>query len=218
MKIYHFLSEKWAFEALKKQRIKLSRFDNLNDPFELMAMSLEDEFERKIMIDSKDKINNRVRLLCCSKAWVSPLLWGNYADKHRGIALELEVPDYAISPITYEEDRPPFDLRTLKESNDVEALNKLFTTKYKQWSYEEEVRVLFTKDDFFSSGGMDFHKLGNEIKLVGLVLGPLNKAKLKDISSNIPKGMEIEITTTRTAFRSFGVVHQKEKPPFALVG
>jgi len=218
MKIYHFLPEKWALEALKTQRLKLSRYEDLNDPFELLAMSLEDKASRSIMIETKSKQNEKLRILCCSKRWVSPLLWGHYANKHTGVALELEVPDDSIMNITYAKERPSLDLAAIRETNDLTGVVKMYTTKYEQWSYEEEVRVQFTKEDFFCDEGMDFHKLGDEIKIVGVVLGPLNETSQEAIENSIPKGMEIEVTTTRIAFRSFHVVKQKAKPPFTLAG
>ena len=209
MKIYHFLPEQWALKALKTQRLKVSSYDSLNDPFELLAMSLEDKTSQSRMSNAKSRINERLRILCCSKRWVSPLLWGHYADKHKGIALELEVSESALSPITYVKDRPPFDLPALKESHDVKALHKLLSTKYVQWSYEEEVRVGFEKEDFFCDGDMDFYKLGGEIKIVGMVLGHLNETKQADIENNLPEGMEIDITLAKIALNTFDVVHHK---------
>lgn len=121
MKLYHFLSEKWALEALKKQRIKVSRYEDLNDPFELMAMSLEDKVSRKVMRETKSKINKVLRILCCSKSWKSPLLWGHYAEKHTGIALVLEVPDTSVKDITYAKNRASLDLHALMNRADERA-------------------------------------------------------------------------------------------------
>ncbi len=209
MKIYHFLPKKWALEALKTQKLKVSSYDKLNDPFELLAMSLEDEASRIRMYNAKARLTKRLRILCCSKRWVSPLLWGHYAEKHTGIALELEVSDDAIREIIYAKDRVSFNFDEANESNDVTGLANVLHTKYEQWVYEEEVRVQFTEEDFFCDGGMDFHKLGNEIKIVGMVLGPLNNTKPVDIENSLPAGMEIDITVTKPALNTFDVVHHK---------
>jgi hypothetical protein len=40
MRVYNFLAAQWAEDDLAKNRIKISRFDDLNDPFELLAAQL----------------------------------------------------------------------------------------------------------------------------------------------------------------------------------
>lgn len=221
MKLYHFLSEKWALEALETQSIKVSKYDDLNDPFELLAMSLGDKVSRSVILENKRKINEKLRILCFSKRWKNPLLWGHYASKHTGIALEFEVPSSDAHPITYEKDRSSLDLHALMDKRDEAAkieMFKMYTTKYSDWSYEEEYRAQFTKEEYFAKDDHDFIKLGNGINITGLVLGPLNTTGRDKIEKSIPVGKEITVTTTRIAFQSFDVVHQKQKPPYILVG
>ena len=95
---------------------------------------------------------------------------------------------------------------------------KLFTTKYDQWSYEEEVRLQFPKSELTKHDGIEFVELDSDIKIVGLILAPLNKTKKEIIKEHIPFGHKIEVTTTRIAFQSFNVVHQKRVPPYILHG
>ena len=33
LRVYHMMEAKWALVAIKNQRLKVSRFENLNDPF-----------------------------------------------------------------------------------------------------------------------------------------------------------------------------------------
>ena len=47
MKVYHFIPEQYALEVIADQRIKVSRFDDLNDPFELHAVDLKAREYRK---------------------------------------------------------------------------------------------------------------------------------------------------------------------------
>jgi hypothetical protein len=47
MRLYKFYSSKWAREAIKKRRLKLTTVDDINDPFEFMAaMSKDKKFAR----------------------------------------------------------------------------------------------------------------------------------------------------------------------------
>lgn len=221
MEIYHFLPEQWALEALNKQRLKVSRFNDLNDPFELMAMSLEDKFSRSFLLELKEKLNDKLRLLSCSRDWSSPLLWGHYADKHKGIALRLEVNSNWATNVTYAKDRTQLDISALMQKREEKAKQIMFqmlTTKYEQWAYEKEVRLQLEASDVFSEGEFDFYALGEDINITGLVLGPLNSTSTALIEENLPFGKEVEVITTRIAFRSFNVVHQKQKPPYHISG
>lgn len=48
MKIYHYLSSEFALKNLENRRIKISRLDELNDPFELVAVNHTDNEQRLI--------------------------------------------------------------------------------------------------------------------------------------------------------------------------
>ena len=222
MKLFHILPEQWALEAIKKQRLKVSRYSDFNDPFELTAMVLDDKFDRTVINENKKKLDEIIRVLCCSASWNSPLLWGHYGDKHKGVALELEVPDSAAEAISYRKTREKVDLETLFSNRDEEAKRRFFklcNTKYIEWGYEDEYRIQFTEEDFYTDNGHDFYDLGDQIKIKGVVIGALNKTLTESaIRASLPKGHKISVTTTRTAFRSFNIVQRKDKPIFTVIG
>ncbi|PKH28468.1 DUF2971 domain-containing protein [Shewanella sp. ALD9] len=222
MKLFHFLPEVWALEAINKQRLKISKYSDFNDPFELTAMSLGDRIDRRLINESKRKLDEKLRVLCCSASWNSPLLWGHYGDKHKGVALELEVPDKAAEAISYRKSREQVDLGDLFSQRDEESKRRFFklcNTKYIEWGYEDEYRVQFTQEDFYSEGDHDFYDLGTEIKITGIVLGALNKTLTKSkVHDVLPQGHVISVTTTRTAFTSFNIVHRKDKPVYKVQG
>jgi hypothetical protein len=221
VKIFHFLPEEWALKAIKDKRLKVSKYSDFNDPFELAAMSLENKFERTVILENKRKINKVLRVLCCSGNWKSPLLWAHYGDKHKGIAVELEVPEGAAEAISYRKSREPLNLQELFSNPSEESKRrfyKLCNTKYIEWGYEDEYRVQFTEEDYFADGDHDFYKLGDEIKVTGIILGALNKLTKLEIEKFIPKGQEISVTTTRTAFNSFNIVKRKDRPIYTATG
>ena len=37
-RVYHLLAKEWALDDLDRRRLKIARFDDLNDPFELLAV------------------------------------------------------------------------------------------------------------------------------------------------------------------------------------
>lgn len=91
MKLYHFINAHYGLAAIRDQRIKLSTYDDLNDPFELYAATLNDCEIRETFYQLKNNLSKVMGLLCCSKSWSNSLLWSHYADRHKGIALVLEV-------------------------------------------------------------------------------------------------------------------------------
>ncbi len=221
MKLFHFLPEKWALKAINDKRVKVSKYSDFNDPFELAAMTLGDKFERKVILENKKKLNEILRVLCCSGSWQSPLLWAHYGDKHKGVALELEVPERAAEAICYRKSRETVNFEELFKNPDGESIRRFFklcNTKYIEWGYEDEYRVQFTEDDYFTDGDHDFYNLGSEIKVTGIVLGALNKLTESEIKSIIPKGQSISVTTTRTAFNSFNIVKRKDRPIYSVQG
>ena len=91
MKLYHLLNAEYGLAAIRDRRFKLSTFDTLNDPFELFASDLRDPAIRKLYRDVKEDMTKMMAILCCSKSVSNTLLWSHYADRHRDMALELEV-------------------------------------------------------------------------------------------------------------------------------
>lgn len=110
MLIYHFLSTNWALEAIRNQRLKVSKFDKLNDPFELYAVELTSSSRRREFRAWKREMTKQFGLMCFSKRWRSPLLWSHYADRHKGVAIEVEVPDKYIAKVNYHPERLLLDI------------------------------------------------------------------------------------------------------------
>jgi len=73
----------------------------LNDPFEFLGVDLSDpDFRRQIKATKKTLSESR-GLLCFSKNWHNPVLWGHYADKHRGICLGFDMPEDLPTKVDY---------------------------------------------------------------------------------------------------------------------
>lgn len=88
MRVYNSLAAQWAERRSRaKGRIKISRFDDLNDPFELLAAQLRSKDVRKAFGALRDHMCANRGVLCFSRGWHNPLLWSHYGDKHRGICL-----------------------------------------------------------------------------------------------------------------------------------
>ena len=156
-------------------------------------------------------MTERIGLLCFSKNWKSPLLWSHYANRHKGIALEFEVPNHVAHPINYRRKRYILDIEMVRKRQsgfDREQIEAIWMTKYIQWKYEDEVRVLLGQSEFYKDKNLYFYDLGNEIHLTGAVLGPLCDITPVEIENRLPNGWRILVTKTHLAFRSFDVTTQ----------
>ena len=101
MRVYYLTGANYGLSNLALQRVKVSRFHDLNDPFELVGVNLAEKGVRKAFREMKENLDGEKGLICFSKSWKNPLLWGHYAEKHTGIALGFDVPDERLSPVIY---------------------------------------------------------------------------------------------------------------------
>lgn len=83
MRLYHFTCQKFGLLAIKDHRLKISRISGLNDPFEFLVWNLQDTVRRAKLRQWKMDRDNELGILCFSRKWSNPLLWGHYADNHR---------------------------------------------------------------------------------------------------------------------------------------
>jgi hypothetical protein len=211
MRAFHFLSTDHALQALRKQRLKVAILTELNDPFELFASDLFDAKARRGFETWKDQMSRKFGLLCFSRRWRNPLLWSHYASKHRGVALECEIDDQIVLPVRYRKNRLRLDpWRIMSGSGFSEDLaEQLASTKSTHWSYEEEVRVPIRLSNCMVEGGMHFEGLSGQVRIVGLVLGPLCTLGERDVESALHRGQRIALRRARLAFRSFNVARDK---------
>jgi len=213
IRLFHFMSAKHALNALEEQAIKVSNFDDLNDPFELHAAGSEDKTTRDFLERFRDKYSENYRMICCSKSWDSPVVWGHYADSHRGIALVLDA-NCHVTDVDYVSDRSligKIDLNAEPFLPELDSID-LLSTKYEEWRYEDEARIFLKPEGINKYGGLEFVDFKDmDIEISGLILGPLNKTKETDIAKKIPSGKSVWYTKARLAFQSYRVISDKSK-------
>ena len=150
-------------ESRDNKLIELFTFynhDNIYDKLlELDSISLQNKMFQDflfLMIDFKN-----YGILCGSSTPSCPVMWGHYADNHRGVCLEFELLDeegndsfcfskddnYDIGIVEYTDE--PIDILNLPLKKVAEIDKKLLTTKSKRWSYENEVRLITRKQGLF---------------------------------------------------------------------
>jgi hypothetical protein len=159
MRVYYLTGAQLALSNVALRRIKISRFSDLNDPFELLAVDLSNREHRAAFRKTKEQLNENRGLLCFSKSWSNPLLWGHYAEKHMGICLGFDVPDRLLAPVIYAEH--PMKIRIDPKTNQPkltkQVMHRLLRTKFADWKYEDEVRLFVGLDQDTIESGCYFY-------------------------------------------------------------
>jgi|TARA_B110000093_G_C12819595_1_gene346350 hypothetical protein len=209
MIVYYFTSAEYGLENLKNRRLKVSDFSNVNDPFELLGIELRDKGVRKAVNFEKLQISKKCGLLCFSEDKYNPVQWAHYADNHKGVCLGFDIPEKKLKKVKY------VAARLARETLDQPDCNeKLLTTKFNHWSYEQERRLIVDlNNNLINDGGLRFEIFSEDMVLKEVYIGYKSKLKAADISSSYKSGDKSVITKiTRPSFRDFRIVwDQREK-------
>ncbi len=203
---YHFLSSTHAIHDLERKMIRISTLDTLNDPFELMPyLRYKDPKKRKRYHNIRKEISKKYGLLCFSQSWNEPLLWGHYADKHKGIAIGFEILKDEILKVDYNPDpiRKQFEL-----TNDSKINEKLFLglakVKYQEWHYENEYRILVKLKDCTKIDGHYFIQFEDRLKVKEIVLGSKYDNN-KEYVLELAKRLDAKVIPSRMEWQGYKI-------------
>jgi len=209
LRVYHLTSADYAMSSLALGRLKVARFSDLNDPFELIAVNFKERPVRRVARDFKSAYDAQTGLLCFSEDWAEPLLWSHYAAKHRGICLGFNVPRKLLQKVRYEGDRL---LARLEEDENpmtlpLELQEQLLCTKYGRWEYEHEHRRFVRLKHAVAEGPIHFMPFGKELELAEVVVGPECSVAVAEVRKLV-SSLYIGAVTfkARLAFKFFKIV------------
>ena len=212
MRVYHFQNETYAVEDISQRRLKVSRFNSLNDPFELLAADLLDPRHRTAFQRFKNELNETKGMISFSKSSGNPLLWGHYADHHRGMALGFDIPDEFLSQVIYTKERAKveFDDQARKVVDGDKVIDKVIRTKVSDWKYEKEYRMFIALDQATREAGFHFVGFSDQLVLREVIVGfncslPIDRVKqlLKDDLSHV------RVKKAGLALRKFKVIEDR---------
>lgn len=214
MRVYHFVSSVYAISNLALKRLKVSQYNQLNDPFELLAATPADPVHQQAHKRFLNQMHASTGAICFSSGWSNPLLWGHYADKHSGMALGFDVPDGVCEKITYRPDRVKIEIdpTTGNVVDGESAMRQLLLTKFSDWKYEKEYRSFYDLDTLQKEGGNYFVGFSPDLILKEVVLGwkcehsiseikqllGSDAAKVKVVKASIDP-MKFKVVKTNTA-------------------
>ncbi len=212
MRVYYMTSAKWGEVILRERRLKLARFGELNDPFEISLIDNRPRDTREIARLITEHFHKTVGVLCFGADWASPVMWAHYSDKHAGVALGFDVPDELLTEIKYTDRkiRAPLGPHLPKLGLSEELLNKVRMTKATDWSYEREYRVEAELQDKDPKTGLYYVDFGAQVTLREIIIGHRCTWTTSTIRSMLGTVTQpVRICKARPAFGKFEMVEDR---------
>ena len=180
---YHFTKFEHGISNIKNGRLKIARIHELNDPFEFRNFIIPDDEDGHKKHGWVRDLGNQYGIVCFSKSYANPTMWGHYADSANGLVLGFDVASPCAKEVDYE-DRF-LNLPTSDENDRKNFALQLMSTKWKGWTYEAELRIfLELRDAEFderSKKFMYFAPFSDKMQLWEILLGPKRKVDKLDI-------------------------------------
>jgi hypothetical protein len=170
---YYFTSADYGMCGVALRRLKVARFADANDPFELLGLRLRNRDIRQAVKDFKKQCNKNTGLLCFSRNWTHPVLWSHYAAKHTGVCLGFNLKSDIVRAVIYEKDRLMPDLGAATDSFVVgdDLKEQLLLTKSDYWIYESELRMIIDLSKASKEGQLHFRPFAADMVLSEVILG-----------------------------------------------
>ncbi len=216
MMLYHYINGKYGLENVLKRRVRISRLNELNDPFEFFAPDLSDRNFRTVFRETKNELNKSAGIICLSKTWQNPVMWSHYSDKHKGVCLGFAVSGRKTMKIDYQSERLKLTIEDFKnERRDAReaAMRQCLSTKFQHWSYESEQRLFVNLDPREKdSDGNYFYNFDTDFKLQSIIVGSESKITRSEVQKAVRSAIydhEIASFKARPAFKSFDMVRNR---------
>lgn len=222
-------------KCLQKNKLWLSTYESLNDPFDLSPFYIDYEklsqhgYPPEVIsrFDDLLKYVSRDSIAICSltqNTWKSMLMWAHYANNHRGFCIEYEVLNTQyIWDVNYSTKRHALAnsfINLLIEAHRGNVNNQYLgliiqqnLVKSIEWEYEREYRILQIKADVpdigIYGGEADISTLG--LKASKIIVGW--KCEYYEQLMDIAKNLDCEISSVEPSKLSFQMeeIHGKIK-------
>ena len=211
-RLYYFTSAKYGLKAMKNCRLKASDLEETNDLFDFVPY--RNEIARNGIDDSFQEFNRwrcEVMMICLSETYKSPLLWGHYGDRGKGICLGFDVKPYdyeyddilaggsgVFFKVKYELDKigPGYNSGVSHSAFRPDWLN-YGIVKSKEWEYEKEWRMCRYKEDLEANkedliSGLYYFPFGNEFMLREVLIGPRFKYEESNLEEEMRNWLDVD--------------------------
>jgi hypothetical protein len=185
LKLYKYksLQNLWhVLDMIVNQRLYCAHWSELNDPLEgryEVYLGPKGPRIEELMVGRIEKAKNNYRVASLSADPNNFLLWSHYADGHKGVAVEIDIPESHkdLLKVTYS----PFSSVFTDKLQTLEDMRHLFNGKGEEWAYEKEYRLVVPRK---------FFRLPKPI--VRVLLGPrVSEDQRKVLSAIVPPNVEL---------------------------
>ncbi len=171
MKLYKYRSlENFEFvlDIILNERLHCTEYKNLNDPFEGLFFSifyprteygglpsLIREIKTLKSVEDLSIFISRRKICSLSSTLKEVRLWSYYADKHKGIAIEIDFPNNlpSVHEVTYVSELREYKGGTTFLTNLAGPKSEgVLSFKTWHWKFEKEYRII-QEEEFFSIAG-----------------------------------------------------------------
>ena len=221
-RLYHFLRAEHALLNVEHRQLKVSRIDQLNDPFEFLAVDLSDPGLRWLMTKGREQQVDIEGIVCFCDNWRTPVMWAYYADCYAGICLGFDVnaPDESLVPMKYVPDRlkPParqYDAAKREEWQSLFA--EMMAIKFDHWRYEGEYRLHVALDTPDSAlldplgRPLYFVDFAPHMTLREVIVGYRSATTKAAVKAALgPLAASVDVFRSRPSNRDFSIVRDKK--------
>jgi hypothetical protein len=200
-----------AISNIVFSRMKVARYGELNDPFELSYLTVRGSIQRSRLEKYNTDVIKRFGVVCFSADWIDPVLWSHYGSNHRGIALGFDLDEGDACKVTYRSKRIDFP-----SEPDPEDVLKHLATKFKSWEYEREWRIFVKLQAAQHDGEMYFERFSEKMRLREIILGskcPLPLDAMRELVANTHH-KDVVTIRSRLADKHYSVVPEESTVPF----
>ncbi len=204
---------------LPELRIRVSTFDKVNDPFELLGARLTDKEWRRQFGGLYNHWVETLGFVSFSDNWRSPLMWGHYARNHTGVCLGIEIPARRVWQMNYQPERLELLLKVshLEAAIDDEVIKQVVTTKFQDWAYEREWRYMSRLEYKDEDTGLHYVEFSPEFELREIIAGARCERSLPDLRRQVfGNTSTIRVSRARAAFGTFSMVRQRAKDTLTI--
>ncbi|QCM10003.1 DUF2971 domain-containing protein [Agrobacterium tumefaciens] len=213
MQLYYYTKLHYGLASVRDRRIKISLYDSLNDPFDFLGVATDSKAQEDELQKLRDELRAKSGIICLSETWKEPLMWGHYANSHKGVCLGFEVRAGHYQKIDYRATRPKlseFGKTSISELTEVERA-QIARKKFNRWSYEREWRRIVDLGPADFVDGNYYLPFDGSMVLKTILFGSksgVTKDKIANISSVYP---DVRIAITSPATTAFDIVIDKSK-------
>ncbi len=217
--LYHFTTAKYSLKAIRDRRLKAAELDKTNDLFEWLPY--RGEMRESYQGYERCRRAMSLAMLCLSKTYKNPLLWGHYADKGKGVCLGFDVRIYDISGAFRQVFEVKYESQRLEPSSGYEICGIEFESamipwlnkglvKFRGWEYEEEWRMYRKIDpEPDPVTGLYYFPFEDRLTLREILIGPHCeeeniKCRLERLTADYPDPKP-EIIDTRLSLSTFEI-------------